>query len=47
VNDKIPKPTTPFIDPRSGNIAREWVMYLASLDGPVQEDILFWSSLHT
>lgn len=46
MNKSIPKPVTPFIDERTGNISREWFLYLASLGDEVSE-VDVWLHMHT
>lgn len=44
MNALIPKPTTPFFDERTGQMAREWFRYFDSLSN--EDDlILLWVSL--
>lgn len=49
MNEKIPKPVTPFLDERTGKVSREWFLYLASIgvDASEDDDILFWACMHT
>lgn len=48
MNTKIPKPTTPIVDERTGFPSRAWILYWASLasENEVNDlEILLWMSL--